>query len=159
MWKGNSHPSCPIMPFRCNCKPLRIAPPPSSLAHEKTSHKHTPAEGKKESRGYHCCFCRQRDGEREREQAATSIHISQTIKLELAFNTSLTNCLLNKRLGLQHNRERFKRRERSGSCESLCVQCPFKGSRDTFVCTNPAPFMSFSITAARYYLKKGTAST
>lgn len=46
------------------------------------------------------------DRERERggrEQAATSIHISQTIKLELEFDTSLTNCLLNKRLELQHS--------------------------------------------------------
>lgn len=41
--------------------------------------------------------------ESEGEQAATSTHISQTIKLELAFDTSLTNCLLNKRLELQHN--------------------------------------------------------
>lgn len=49
-------------------------------------------------------------GQTERRRAgSTSMHISQTIKLELAFDTSLTNCLLNKRLELQPSRERFRR--------------------------------------------------
>lgn len=106
------------MPFRCNCKPLRIAPPSLSRRlrrHQPNAHQHTPARMGGGAAGVRISLwlpqtarweekVRRRRG--EGEQTATSKLISRTIKLEPAFNTSLTNCLLNKRLGLQRSRGR-----------------------------------------------------
>lgn len=70
--------------------------------------------------------CNRKERENKREEASllvvqtgrrragsTSMHISWTIKLELPFDTSLTYCLLNKRLELQHGWERFRRQNTS----------------------------------------------
>lgn len=158
MWKGNSHQSRPIMPFRCNCKPSRIAPPSSSpraRAHtqmhmnKKLKHTHprahTPAGERKGRISQLALWTERREG--EGEPAATSMHISHTIKLELAFDASLTNCLLNKRLGLQHNGEGFGRqRETSGGSTRVCVHTLYAhvrtaGPHVALICTN-TPFMS-----------------
>lgn len=87
MWKGNSHPSCPIMPFRCNCKPLRIAPfhphpcanrhrcPGARARHMPRTNTHTcGGEGGREGERveYHCCFCRRRERERGRAREKES---------------------------------------------------------------------------------------